>query len=209
MNLDRSVLLLLPGCLCSHLYNLFFTCHKTSPLPTGMWGVPLKSDSRPAMGRALRDVRLSPLSWADGSTQAVNRLRRAANEFLPPPSQLSRAGFPKMSLHGDLHSLAQQKGLRSGPRRVKKKKKKNELTNVGQDMRCCCFFSFDSGNSSFRMTVWDSGNHQSLKCMWRMTICSWIPLASKAPEQIISKCVGWGEDLVSIINLLEAICVQL
>lgn len=123
VNLDRSVLLLLPGCLCSHLYNLFFTCQKTSPLPTGMWGVPLKSHSRPALGRALRDVRLSPLSWADGSTQAVNRLSRAANAFLPPPSQLSRAGFPKMSLHGDLHPPAQQKGLQSGPRRVKKKKK--------------------------------------------------------------------------------------
>lgn len=34
-----------------------------------------------------------------------------------------------MSLHGDIHSPAQQKGLQSGPWRVK-----NALTNVGQDM---------------------------------------------------------------------------
>ena len=34
------------------------------------------------------------------------------------------------SVHRDIHSLAQQKGLQSGPSRVK-----NELTNVGQDMR--------------------------------------------------------------------------
>lgn len=44
--------------------------------------------------------------------------------------QLSRIEFLQMSVHGDIHSPAQQKGLQSGPRRVR-----NELTNVGQDMR--------------------------------------------------------------------------
>lgn len=42
-----------------------------------------------------------------------------------------------------------------------------------------------------------------------MTNVPWMPLADRAPEQIIRKCVGWEEDLVLIINLLEAIAMQL
>lgn len=65
------------------------------------------------------------------STQTVNHLPSVPviHSCCNTP-QLSRIEFLQMSVHRDIHSLAQQKGLQSGPSRVK-----NELTNVGQDMR--------------------------------------------------------------------------
>lgn len=71
------------------------------------------------------------------STQTVNRLPSVPviHSCCNTP-QLSRIEFLQMSVHGDTHSPAQQKGRQSGPSRVK-----NELTNVGQDM-CGWFFLF-------------------------------------------------------------------
>lgn len=65
------------------------------------------------------------------STQTVNHLPSVPviHSCCNTP-QLSRIEFLQMSVHRDIHSPAQQKGLQSGPSRVK-----NELTNVGQDMR--------------------------------------------------------------------------
>lgn len=82
----------------------------------------------------------SAISRAGSGTQAVNHLPSVpvihSCRYTP---QLSRIGFLKMSLHGDIHSLAQQKGCSQA-----RGKEKNELTNVGQDMCFSFFFSFDS-----------------------------------------------------------------
>lgn len=65
------------------------------------------------------------------STQTVNHLPSVPviHSCCNTPSALQNR-LLQMSAHRDIHSPAQQKGLQSGPSRVK-----NELTNVGQDMR--------------------------------------------------------------------------
>lgn len=122
-------------------YNLCFTFQKTFPSPPAptacrqryiQEGITLQSH----MGLALwsqRPIRCAAPSLLKhgSSTQTVNHLPSVPviHSCCNTP-QLSRIEFLQMSVHGDIHSPAQQKGLQSGPRRVK-----NELTNVGQDMR--------------------------------------------------------------------------
>lgn len=127
---------------------------------------------------------------ACSSTQAVNCLLSVLviHSCCSTP-QLSRIGFLKMSLHGDIHSpLLSRNGCSQGQRELK-----NELTNVGQDI--------------FFFLLW---LRELLLCVnWRLRQPPFFKMHTKddnlfpeyhwlaEPLNKLLESVGLGEDLVT------------
>lgn len=158
-------------------YNLCFTFQKTFPIPPSPHCLPADTQEgialQPHVGLALcsqRPIRCAAPSLLKhrSSTQTVNHLPSVPviHSCCNTP-QLSRIEFLQMSVHGDIHSPAQQKGLCS----LGQGEWEMSLQMWGRT--CVAGFFFFFGLKELRLLCdgWRLGQPAFFKMHIRMTVC--------------------------------------